>query len=225
MPQLMLIDGERIASVTGEYFDVHDPATEELIDQAPMGNEEDARAAIAAANEAFKSWRKVSAHERAELLHEVARKIRARTEELATLLTREGGKPLIENRDEMGWSAACFDYYAELQRNTRGRVIPSVEPSQLALVLKEPYGVVAAIVPWNFPTFNAILKIAPALAAGNSVVLKPSELSSLSALRLAELAVEAGVPEGVLNVVPGLGETVGRALGLHGDVDMVAFTG
>ena len=124
MPQLMLIDGERVASVSGEYFDVQDPATEGLLDQAPMGNEEDARAAIAAANEAFKSWRKVSAHEKAELLHEVARKIRVRTEELATLLTREGGKPLIENRDEIGWSAACFDYYAELQRNTRGQVIP-----------------------------------------------------------------------------------------------------
>jgi len=120
----MLIDGERVERVSGEYFDVQDPATEGLLDQAPMGNEEDARAAIAAANEAFKSWRKVSAHEKAELLHEVARKIRVRTEELATLLTREGGKPLIENRDEIGWSAACFDYYAELQRNTRGRVIP-----------------------------------------------------------------------------------------------------
>jgi acyl-CoA reductase-like NAD-dependent aldehyde dehydrogenase len=166
MPQLMLIDGERVPSVTGEYFDIHDPATEEVLDQAPMGNEEDARAAIAAANVAFKSWRTVSAHERAALLHEVANKIRARTEELATLLTREGGKPLIENRDEMGWSAACFDYYAELQRNTRGRVIPSVEPSQLALVLKEPYGVVAAIVPWNYPILLMAWKVAPALAAG-----------------------------------------------------------
>src|SRR3712207_3511062 len=145
MPQLMWINGERVPSVTGEYFEVHAPATEEVLDQAPMSNEEDPRKAIAAANQAFKSWRKTTAHEKAELLHEVARRIRERTEELATLLTREGGKPLIENRDEMGWSAACFDYYAELQRNTRGRVIPSVEPSQLAMVLKEPYGVVAAI--------------------------------------------------------------------------------
>src|SRR5262249_26839505 len=124
MTQLMLIDGQRVPSVTGETFEVQDPATEEVIGYAPMGNAEDARAAIAAANEAFKIWRKTTAHDKAHMLHDVARKIRERSEELATLLTREGGKPLVENRDEMGWSAACFDYSAELQRNTRGRVIP-----------------------------------------------------------------------------------------------------
>src|SRR5438552_10298132 len=104
MAQLMLINGTRVPSVTGETFDVQNPATEEIIDHVPLGNEEDARAAIAAANEAFKSWRTTTAHEKAELLHEVARRVREQAEELATLLTREGGKPLIENRDEMGWS-------------------------------------------------------------------------------------------------------------------------
>src|SRR5690242_17761889 len=108
MPQWMWINGERVPNASGELFDVQDPATEEVVDQAPMGNEQDARRAIAAANAAFRTWRKVTAHERAELLHEVARRLRERAEDLAALLTREGGKPLIENRDEIGWSAACF---------------------------------------------------------------------------------------------------------------------
>ena len=173
--------------------------------------------------QAFKSWRKVGAHEKAELLHEVARKIRARTEELATLLTREGGKPLIENRDEMGWSAACFDYYAELQRNTRGRVIPSVEPSQLAMVLKEPYGVVAAIVPWNYPILLMTWKVAPALAAGNSVIIKPSEMTPLTTLLFAEIFDH--LPPGVVNIVTGFGATVGRELVVSPHTHMIAFTG
>ncbi len=223
MPQPMLIAGEHVPSVTGEYFDVHDPATEALIDQAPLGSEEDARRAISAANAAFKSWRTTSAHEKAELLHEVARKIRERTEDLATLLTREGGKPLIENRDEMGWSAACFDYYAELQRNTRGRVIPSVEPSQLALVLKEPYGVVAAIVPWNYPILLMSWKVAPALAAGNTVIVKPSEMTPLTTLLFAEIFDH--LPPGVVNIVSGFGATVGRELVVSPHTHMVAFTG
>jgi betaine-aldehyde dehydrogenase len=223
MPQLMLINGRRVASVTGETFDVQDPATEEVIDQAPMANEEDARKAIAAANDAFKTWRKTTAHEKAELLHEVAHKIRERTEELATLLTREGGKPLLENRDEMGWCAACFDYYAELQRNTRGRVIPSVEPSQLAMVLKEPYGVVAAIVPWNYPILLMSWKVAPALAAGNTVIIKPSEMTPLTTLLFAEIFDH--LPLGVVNILTGYGATVGRELICSPDTHMIAFTG
>jgi len=223
MPQWMWIDGERVSGATGELFDVQDPATEEVIDQAPLGSEEDARRAIAAANDAFKTWRKATAHEKAELLHEVARRLRERTEDLALLLTREGGKPLIENRDEIGWSAACFDYYAELQRNTRGRVIPSVEPSQLAMVLKEPYGVVAAIVPWNYPILLMAWKVAPALAAGNTVIVKPSEMTPLSALMLAELFDH--LPRGVFNVVTGYGATVGRELVCSPRTHMIAFTG
>jgi acyl-CoA reductase-like NAD-dependent aldehyde dehydrogenase len=223
MPQLMWINGERVPSITGELFEVQDPATEELVDQVPMANEQDARMAIAAASAAFTSWRKVTAHERAELLHEVARKIRERSEDLAALLTREGGKPLAENRDEMGWSAACFDYYAELQRNTRGRVIPSVEPSQLAMVLKEPYGVVAAIVPWNYPILLMAWKVAPALAAGNTVIIKPSELTPLSTLMFAEIFDH--LPPGVANIVSGYGATVGRELVVSPHTQMIAFTG
>jgi betaine-aldehyde dehydrogenase len=219
----MLINGERVPSASGETFEVQDPATEEVIDHVPMGNEADARAAIAAANQAFKSWRTTAAHDKAHLLHEVARKIRERTEELATLLTREGGKPLIENRDEMGWSAACFDYYAELQRNTRGRVIPSVEPSQLAMVLKEPYGVVAAIVPWNYPILLMAWKVAPALAAGNTVIVKPSEMTPLTTLLFAEIFDH--LPPGVVNILTGYGATVGRELVVSPHTQLIAFTG
>mgnify|MGYP001028651783 CR=1 FL=1 len=223
MSHLMLINGQRVPSVSGETFAVHNPATEEVLAQVPLGTAEDARAAIHAANQAFPSWRKVTAHDRAHFLHEIARRIRERTEELATLLTQEGGKPLTENRDEMGWSAACFDYYAELQRNTRGRVIPSVESSQLAMVLKEPYGVVAAIVPWNYPILLMAWKVAPALAAGNTVIIKPSEMTPLTTLLFAEIFDE--LPPGVVNIITGYGPTVGRELVVSPHTHVIAFTG
>jgi acyl-CoA reductase-like NAD-dependent aldehyde dehydrogenase len=219
----MLIDGRPAPAASGATFAVHNPATEELIDSVPQAAPEDARRAVAAASAAFREWRRATAHDKAHMLHEVAARLREHGEELATLMTLEGGKPLLENRDEIGWCAACFDYYAELQRNTRGRVIPSVEPSQLAMVLKEPYGVVAAIVPWNYPLLLMSWKVAPALAAGNTVVLKPSEMTPLSALRFAELCC-GHLPAGVLNVITGYGD-VGRELVVSPDTQMVAFTG
>jgi acyl-CoA reductase-like NAD-dependent aldehyde dehydrogenase len=222
MPE-MLIDGQQVPAVAGATFPVHNPATEEALDHAPQASPEDARRAVAAANTAFRQWRRATAHDKAHMLHEVAAKLREHSEALATLMTLEGGKPLLENRDEIGWCAACFDYYAELQRNTRGRVIPSVEPSQLAMVLKEPFGVVAAIVPWNYPLLLMSWKVAPALAAGNTVVLKPSEMTPLSALRFAELCCDH-LPAGVLNVVTGFGD-VGRELVTSPDTHLIAFTG
>jgi acyl-CoA reductase-like NAD-dependent aldehyde dehydrogenase len=222
MPQ-MLIDGRFVDAIAGTTFAVYDPANEEQVDLAPHGTAEDARKAIAAAAGAFRSWRTVTAHDKAHLLHEVAHKMREHSEELATLMTREGGKPVLENRDEIGWCAACFDYYAELQRNSRGRVIPSVEPSQLAMVLKEPYGVVACIVPWNYPLLLMSWKIAPALAAGNTVVLKPSEMTPLSTLRFAELCCDH-LPPGALNIVTGYAD-VGRELVVNRGTQLVAFTG
>jgi acyl-CoA reductase-like NAD-dependent aldehyde dehydrogenase len=218
----MWINNQRVPSLSGETFPVHDPATEQVIDHAPRASVEDARRAIAAANAAAREWRRTAAHDKAEALHEVAHKLKARTEEIAALLTREGGKPLLENRDEMGWSAACFDYYAELQRNTRGRVIPSVEPSQLAMVLKEPYGTVACIVPWNYPILLMAWKVAPALAAGNTVVIKPSEMTPLSTLLFADCLDH--LPPGVVNIVTGYGD-VGRELVVNRGTQMVAFTG
>lgn len=219
----MWINGVRRTAVSGQTIPVQDPATEELIDTVPAGNAEDVRVAVDAASAAFREWRRISAGERAEMLHEVAAKLTAKTEALATLLTREGGKPLVENRDEMGWSAACFRYYAELGRNTRGRVIPSVEPSQLALVLKEPYGVVGCIVPWNYPILLMAWKVAPALAAGNTVVIKPSEMTPLTTLALAE--VFDHLPPGVVNIVTGYGKDAGEPLVLDPRVRVVAFTG
>jgi acyl-CoA reductase-like NAD-dependent aldehyde dehydrogenase len=219
----MWINGALRAGASGQTIPVQDPATEEIIDRVPAGNAEDVRAAVDAASAAFREWRRLSAGERAEMLHEVAAKLTTKTEELATLLTREGGKPLVENRDEMGWSAACFRYYAELGRNTRGRVIPSIEPSQLALVLKEPYGVVGAIVPWNYPILLMAWKVAPALAAGNTVVIKPSEMTPLSTLALA--AVFDHLPPGVVNIVTGYGKEAGEPLVLDPRVRVIAFTG
>jgi betaine-aldehyde dehydrogenase len=219
----MWINGALRAGTSGQTIPVQDPATEEIIDYVPAGNADDVRAAVDAASAAFRDWRRLSAGERAEMLHEVAAKLTAKTEELATLLTREGGKPLVENRDEMGWSAACFRYYAELGRNTRGRVIPSIEPSQLALVLKEPYGVVGTIVPWNYPILLMAWKVAPALAAGNTVVIKPSEMTPLTTLALAE--VFNHLPPGVVNIITGYGKEAGEPLVLDPRVRVIAFTG
>ena len=177
---------------------------------------------MAGAREAAPGWAATPAVERAELLHEVATRMRDRTEDLARVLTLEGGKPLVENRDEVGWTAAAFDYYAEMGRNFAGRVIPSIEATQLALVTKEPTGVWGCIVPWNYPLLLLSWKLAPALAAGNTVVAKPSEVTPLSTLMLAE-CFEALAP-GVLSLVAGAGD-VGAAIVEDERIDGVAFTG
>ena len=223
MTRPMWINGAPTTGVTDDVIEVHDPATEEVIETVPAAGAPDVTAAVDAAHAAFADWRRMPAGERAELLHRVANQLTAQTEALATLLTREGGKPLVENRDEMGWSAACFHYYAEMGRNSRGRVIPSVESSQLNLVLKEPYGVVGAIVPWNYPILLMAWKVAPALAAGNTVVIKPSEMTPLSTLALAD--VFDHLPPGVVNIVTGYGREAGEALVLDPRVRVIAFTG
>ena len=156
------------------------------------------------------------------MLHEVAARLRARTDELARVMTLEGGKPLLENSDEVGWTAAAFDYYAEIGRNSAGRVIPPIEATQLALVLKEPVGVVGCIVPWNYPLLLLSWKLAPALAAGNTTVCKPSELTPLSTLMLAGCFDH--LPAGVVNLIAGAGD-VGEAITHDERVDCVAFTG
>jgi betaine-aldehyde dehydrogenase len=223
MPYQLWINGVYTTSSSGKVIEVRNPATEEIIDTAPAGNASDIARAVSAAQATFPAWKRMPAAQRAELLHEVAHKLTARTEEIARLLTLEGGKPLVENRDEMGWSAACFRYYAELGRNARGRVIPSIEESQLAMVLKEPYGVVGAIVPWNYPILLMAWKIAPALSAGNTVVLKPSEMTPLSTLLFAEMVEH--LPPGVVNIVSGYGADCGEPLVLDPRVRVVAFTG
>ncbi len=217
----LLINGEQVAG-EGEPLSVENPYTETEIASVGLPSADQIDAAIAAAREAARGWAATPAIERAELLHEVATRLRARTDVLAELMTKEGGKPRIENSDEVGWTAAAFDYYAEIGRNFAGRVIPSIEATQLSLVLKEPMGVVGCIVPWNYPLLLLSWKVAPALAAGNTVIAKPSELTPLSTLALAE--VFDHLPAGVVNILAGAGE-IGEAIVGDERVDCIAFTG
>src|SRR6266568_4424516 len=223
MPYQMWINGAYTAGSSSNVIEVRNPATEEIIDTAPAANAADVEQAVSAAQTAFPAWKRLPAGQKTELLHEVAQKLIERTDEFARLLTLEGGKPLVENRDEMSWSAACFRYYAELGRASRGRVIPSIEESQLAMVLKEPYGVVAAIVPWNYPILLMAWKVAPALAAGNTLVLKPSQMTPLSTLLFAEIFEH--LPPGVVNIISGYGADCGEPLVLDPRVRVIAFTG
>ncbi len=223
MSYRMWINGAYTSGKSGKVIAVHNPASEEIIATVPAANAEDVDQAVTAAQAAFPAWKRTPAGVKADLLHGVAQRLIERTSEFARLLTLEGGKPLIENKDEMGWSAACFRYYAEIGRSSRGRVIPSIEESQLAMVLKEPYGVVAAIAPWNYPILLMAWKVAPALAAGNTVVLKPSEMTPLSTLLLAELFED--FPPGVMNIVTGYGSECGEPLVVDPRVRVIAFTG
>ena len=194
---------------------------------AEVGTRPDAQqldAAIEAAREAQREWAGTPAAERAEALHEVATRMRDRTDELAELLTLEGGKPRIENLDEVEWCAACFDYYGEIARNSHGSSIPPVAAHQVNFTIKEPLGVVGCIVPFNYPLLLMTWKVAPAIAAGNTVVIKPSELTPLSTLRLCETAWK-DLPAGVVNVVTGTGADIGEPLIDDPDVACIAFTG
>ncbi len=220
-PTELLIDGELVAG-GGAPIAVENPYSTETIVELPAASPEQVEAAVAAARAAWPGWAVTTAGERCELLHEVARRLRESAGDLAATMTLEGGKPLIENRDEVDWTAAAFDYYAEIGRDHAGRVIPPIEATQLAMVVKDPLGVVGCIVPWNYPLLLLAWKVAPALAAGNCVVCKPSELTPLSTLMLAR--VFEHLPAGVVGLLAGAGD-VGGALAAHSDVDCVAFTG
>jgi betaine-aldehyde dehydrogenase len=217
----LLIGAERVAG-NGGALEVENPYTEEPVATIGAASAAQVEAAVRAAGEAAPGWAATPAVERAEMLHEVATRLRAAAEDLARTMTLEGGKPLIENRDEVGWTAAAFDYYAEVGRDSAGRVIPPIEATQLAMVLKEPVGIVACIVPWNYPLLLLAWKLAPALAAGNATVAKPSELTPLATLEA--LGCFEHLPPGVVNVLAGAGE-VGAALVADERVDCVAFTG
>ena len=217
----LLIGGESAAGA-GEALEVENPFTEEPLASVGTASSAQLDAAITSAREAQPGWERTPAVERAEMLHEVATRLRGGTDDLAELMTAEGGKPLVENSDEVGWTAAAFDYYAEIGRDSAGRVIPSIEATQLALVLKDPVGVVACIVPWNYPLLLLAWKLAPALAAGNTTVCKPSELTPLATLATAGCFEH--LPPGVVNLVAGAGD-VGASLCEDPRVDCVAFTG
>ena len=218
---MLLIDGSQVEG-GGPALEVEDPSTGEVFATVRTPSGEQVDAALEAAVRAQRTWAATPAAERAEALHEVAGRLRSQTEPLAELMTREGGKPLLENRDEVGWTASAFDFYAELARASAGRVIPPVESSQLALVVKEPLGVVACIVPWNYPLLLLAWKLAPALAAGNAAVCKPSELTPLSTLALAPAFDH--LPEGLVALLAGAGDLGQRLVDDH-RVDAIAFTG
>jgi betaine-aldehyde dehydrogenase len=219
----LFIDGREVDGGGGAPIVVIDPATEEPAGEAARGGAPDAEAAIASAKVAFPAWKRLSPFARADHLVTIARRLREQREDLALTLTRETGRTLRKNRGYVDWAATCFEYYAGLVRDRRGRVIPSAEPGQLNLVLKEPLGVVGCIVPWNYPLLLLAWKVAPALAAGNTVVIKPASQTPLMTLDLHR--VFDHLPRGVVNIVTGSGSEVGDLLVRHPDVPCIAFTG
>lgn len=220
----MYINGRLTAAQSTESMPIYNPASEAVLEQVANGNEADALAAIAAAKTAFKPWRRLPGIDRCQLLHELAGKIEQHSAELAQLLTLEQGKPLSESEAELEWAVGSFRYYAEMARTYRGRLLAPAAESQFNFVLKEPYGVVLCIIPFNFPISLFSWKVAPALAAGNTVIVKPSETTPLSTLRLVELAFDH-LPPGVINVVTGEGGRVAEPIVRHADVPLVSFTG
>lgn len=222
-----LIDGDRVHAASGGTFVTINPATGSAIAEVAQGGSADIDRAVAAARSAYNSgsWSGLGAAERGAVLRRVAELIERDADELALLESLDMGKPLSQTRTvDVPGTAATFRWYGELADKLTDEV-PATPPGSTAIVSRVALGVVAAIVPWNYPLDIAAWKLAPALVAGNSVVLKPAETTSLTALRLGELALEAGLPAGVLNVVPGPGSVIGRALGLHPDVDALTFTG
>ncbi|MFB6980750.1 aldehyde dehydrogenase family protein [Streptomyces scopuliridis] len=230
-PRAMLIGGAWVPSVSGRLLDTADPATGSILTQVPDGDEQDVDRAVTAARRAFEdtAWRRMSPMDRGMLLHRIADLIESHADELALLESRDNGKPVsVARAVDVGTSVKLFRYFAGWPTKLEGSTIP-VSPRGGLRVLNytthHPVGVVGLIVPWNFPVSMACWKLAPALAAGCTVILKPADETPLSTLRLAEILTEAGLPDGVLNVVTGRGATAGAALAAHGGVDKIAFTG
>ena len=223
----LLIDGNWADSSSGRVFATLNPATEEIIAEVCEADAEDVDRAVRAAHVALTRgpWSRMSGAERGRILERLAALLEAHADEVVLLESLDAGKPLAATRrQDLVAAVDCLRYYAGWADKLAGEVIPT-RSDALTYVRRVPVGVVAAIVPWNFPLMNAVWKVAPALACGCTVVLKPAELTPLSALRLGELALEAGVPPGVLNVVPGFGALAGQALVEHPLVDKISFTG
>jgi aldehyde dehydrogenase (NAD+) len=225
-PQGLLIDGRRVASASGRMFKSLNPATEEVIASIAEGNEADVDRAVAAARRAFEGpWRTMRAAERGHILLKWAELLKQHADEIVEIESLDAGKPISATlRQDFPAAVDTLTYYAGWADKISGDVV-STRDDALTYTVREPVGVVAAIVPWNFPLMIGMWKLAPALACGCTVVMKPAELTSLSALRIGELALEAGLPPGVFNIVTGPGRTVGEALVNHPDVDKVTFTG
>jgi acyl-CoA reductase-like NAD-dependent aldehyde dehydrogenase len=222
----LLIDGQFVPAASGETFPTYNPATNEVIGYVARASREDVDRAVRAARRAFDEgpWGRMTPNERARRLRRVAEILRERVDELARLETLNCGKIIVESRMDILAAANCFDYYANLTGQIWGETIPMNGPL-LDYTVREPYGVCGQIIPWNFPILMAAWKLAPALAAGNTVVLKPASYTPITALVLGQICLEAGIPEGVVNVVTGPGSEVGAAICEHPLVDKIAFTG
>src|SRR6266480_2538451 len=220
------INGQWVKSASGEMFPVYDPSTEEVIAHVASGTAADVDRAVKAARVAFDSgpWPQTSAAERGRLLYKLAEKIRSNAAPLAELECRNSGKPIVEAEYDIADAATCFEYYAGLANKVLGHVNP-VPANALSFTLREPVGVAGQIIPWNYPLVMASWKLAPAIAAGCTCVLKPAEQTPLTMMEVANWFEELGLPPGVVNVVNGMGETAGAALVAHPGVDKIAFTG
>src|SRR5437764_2222401 len=229
----MLINGNSVSSISGKNFPTYNPATGEVLAQVAEGDREDVEQAVKAARKAFDNgpWRRMTASERGRLIWKLADLLEQHTEEFGYIESLDNGKPLgVAKAADVPLAVDMFRYMAGWATKIEGNTIPLSVPytpgaKYLSYTLREPVGVVGQIIPWNFPLLMAAWKLGPALATGCAVVLKPAEQTPLSALRLGDLIVEAGFPEGVVNIVPGYGETAGAALAAHMDVDKIAFTG
>src|SRR3989440_3191552 len=222
----MYINGEWVASKSNKTFPVYDPASEEIIAQVPDSNAEDVNRAVAAAKAAFEEgpWAQTTAQERGRVLFRLADKVRQNSAMLAELECRNTGKPIVEAEYDINDVATCFEYYGGLATKILGFVNP-VPDNAMSLTLKEPIGVAGQIIPWNYPLLMAAWKLAPALAAGCTCVLKPAEQTPLTALEMANWLADVGLPPGVVNIITGFGETCGAPLVQHPDVNKIAFTG
>jgi betaine-aldehyde dehydrogenase len=221
----MLIDGEWVEARSGRTFEVMNPATAEPMATVPDAGAEDVDRAVKAARRAFDGgWRDATAQERGRVLFRLADTVRREAKRLATLETLNSGKPLAESEFDINDAATCFEYYGGLATKLHGEVLP-VPDNALSMALKEPVGVAAQIIPWNYPLLMAAWKLAPAICAGCSMVIKPAEQTPVTLLELARFFEECGLPKGVVNVVTGFGETAGAPLVSHPQVDKIAFTG
>jgi acyl-CoA reductase-like NAD-dependent aldehyde dehydrogenase len=221
----MFIGGESVKAPGLERQTIANPASGQPVDTVPIATVDEVDRAVRAAQDAFEGWWETSAARRGELLHHAARHVLEHTGELARLLTDEQGKPLREARLEIHRFVLTLEHYAGSAKNLRGGYVPDLDRDTYGLVVKRPLGVVAAIVPWNFPTTLLANKLAPALVAGNTMVAKPADTTPLTTIRIAELMHEAGIPAGVFNVVTGTGPAVGEALVTHPLVRKIGFTG
>jgi acyl-CoA reductase-like NAD-dependent aldehyde dehydrogenase len=225
-PGRLFIGGEWQDAASGKTFEVIDPARAEVVTEVAEADAADIDRAVRAAREAFEGdWRKMAPRQRGRLMWKLAERLEERKDEIALVETLNNGKPLFESGIDVAMAIQTYEYYAGWATKIEGETIPVSVPFQFNYTLREPIGVVGAIVPWNFPLNLASWKVAPALAAGCTVILKPASETPLTALLLADAAAEVGFPPGVLNVVPGHGRTAGEALVAHPDVDKIAFTG